>query len=309
MADSQIEAFRRYMATASDLSEGTRTRYAYEVGQFFKLVEGKGVDQLSARDILDWNSILQEGGASQGTVGQKRAALRQFFQYLEEFEQDEHAGRLLRAMNHLKMPTALAPRREPYALTEDQVQRLLDAAAERPGVGIRDRAIIHFLWATATRRAELRNLTLPDLDLEDRVASVVGKGDKRRNVVFDAACQEDLARWLEVRATWEIAPEVQEVFVSAFGRQLNINTVGNIVRECGERAGLRKELWTHIFRHSRLTGLLNGGMSIQDTAVFAGHSDPATTLGYFHQGAGELKSRYDRATGGTREGAIDDPKE
>lgn len=292
--NSHIEGFRRYMETASDLSEGSRTRYAYEVERFFKLVE-KTVEELSPRDILEWNAMLQEGGAARGTVGQKRAALRCFFQYLEEFLEDEHAGRLLRAMNHLKMPAALAPRREPYTLTEDQAQRLFDAAGQRPGVGARDRAMVHFLWATGARRAELRDLTLAHLALEDRLAQVVGKGDKPRTVVFDAACQQDLARWLAVRATWEVAQQVQEVFVSAFGARLNVNTVGTIVRECGERAGLRKNLWTHIFRHSRLTELLNGGMSIQDTAVFAGHRDPATTLGYFHQRAGELKSRYDRA--------------
>ena len=297
LSDSQIEGFRRYMASATDLSEGSRTRYAYEVEQFFKLT-GKAMDQLSPRDILEWNLMLVEGGAAPGTIGQKRAALRRWFQWFEEFEENEHAGRLLRAMNHLKMPPALAPRRAPYSLTEDQVQRVLDAAAERSGVGTRDRAMIHFLWATGARRAELRNLILANLVMEERLASVVGKGDKPRTVVFDAACQQDLARWLEVRETWEVAPEVLEVFVSAFGARLNVNTVSTIVRECGERAGLQNGLWTHIFRHSRLTDLLNGGLSLQDTAVFAGHSDPATTLGYFHQGAGELKSRYDQARQG-----------
>lgn len=290
-----VEGFVRYMATASDLSEGSRARYAYEVERFFKLVD-KGLDQLTPSDILDWNAMLQEGGAARGTVGQKRAALRCFFGYLEEFLENEQAGRLLRAMNHLKMPPALAPRREPYSLTDDRVQRLLDAAGQHPGVGVRDRAMLHFLWATGARRAELRNLTLGDLALEARLAEVVGKGDKPRTVVFDTACQQDLTRWLEVRATWEVAAEIQEVFISAFGARLNVNTISTIVRECGERAGLRKQLWTHIFRHSRLTDLLNGGMSIQDTAVFAGHTDPATTLAYFHQGAGELKSRYDLAT-------------
>ena len=293
--NSQIEAFRRYMATASDLSEGSRTRYAYEVDRFFKVV-GKPLDQLSPRDILDWNAMLQEGGAAPGTVGQKRAALRLFFQSLEEFDEDEHAGRLLRAMNHLKMPSGGPPRRMPYALTEDQVQALLEAAGERPGVGVRDRALLHFLWATGTRRAEARNLMLANLALEERLAQVVGKGDKSRTVIFDAACQQDLARWLELRPAWEVAPEVQEVFVSAFGGRLNLDTIGNIVRECGERAGLRTEVWTHVLRHSRATQLLTKGMSLAAAAKFLGHTRPATTLQYFHEDARDLREEYDRAT-------------
>ena len=297
----QVERFRRYMETATSLSEGSRTRYAYEVALFFKLA-GKTTDALSPSDILDWNTMLQEGGAARGTVGQKRSALRRFFEFLEEFEEDEHAGRLFRAMKHLKMPPALEPRREPYSLTDDQAQRILEEAARRPGVGRRDRALIHFLWATGTRRAETRNLILSNLQVEERVAQVLGKGNKWRTVVFDRACQQDLAIWLGVRATWGIEPQVQEVFVSAFGRPLNLNTVGSIVREAAERAGLPQDVWTHILRHSRATALVNGGMSIAAAAKALGHEDPATTMGYVHQSATELRDEYDRATGGTAEG-------
>lgn len=293
--NSQIEGFRRYMETASDLSEGSRVRYAYEVERFFKLAD-KGLDQLRPNDILDWNAMLHEGGAARGTVGQKRAALRRFFRYLEEYLEDEHAGRLLRAMNHLKLPPDLVPRRETYSLTKDQAQRIIAAAAQKPGVGGRDRALVHFLWRTGARRAEAGRLLLPKLDLEGRLANVLGKGDKWRTVAFDDRCQEDLARWLEIRATWDISPEVQEVFVSAFGGPLNLNTVGTIVRQAAETAAIPGHVWTHIFRHSRATALLDGGMSIAGAAKFLGHKDPATTMGYYHQIPSELRDEYDRAT-------------
>ena len=238
------------------------------------------------------------GGAAQGTVGQKRAALRCFFEYREDFEEDKHAGVLLRAMKHLKMPPDLVQRRQPYSLTEEQILRVLAAAGDRPGVGLRDRALVHFLWASGARRAEARNLLLSNLDMDHRVARVLGKGDKWRMVGFDLGCQIDLGAWLEARRTWEIENEVVEVFVSAFGRPLNLDTVGTIVREAAERAGLDTAVWTHLLRHSRATALLSGPgrMSIAGAAKFLGHDNPRTTMGYFHPADSDLMEEYDRAT-------------
>ena len=299
---NDVANFRRHMETATDLAPGTQSRYLYEVGRFFTLMEVEATGAVTPQALSQWNGVLHDGGAARGTVGQKHAALRQFFQYLEAFEQSEHAGLLLRAMNRIKMPKGAQARRQPYSLPNDQFEVLLEATAERPGVGIRDRALLHFLWATGARRAEARNLILPNLQVEERVAQVLGKGNKWRTVVFDRACQQDLAIWLGVRATWGIEPQVQEVFVSAFGRPLNLNTVGSIVREAAERAGLPQDVWTHILRHSRATALVNGGMSIAAAAKALGHEDPATTMGYVHQSATELRDEYDRATGGTAEG-------
>jgi len=106
--------------------------------------------------------VLHDAGVAPGTLGRKRAALRCFLEFREEFEEDEHAGQLLRAMNRLKMPPDLGSRREPNSITADQVQGFLDAATERSGTGVRVRALLHFLWSTGTRRADVCNLALPD---------------------------------------------------------------------------------------------------------------------------------------------------
>ena len=293
---NDVESFRRHMETATDLAPGTQSRYLYEVGRFFTLMEVEATGAVTPQALSQWNGVLHDGGAARGTVGQKHAALRQFFQYLEAFEQSEHAGLLLRAMNRIKMPKGAQARRQPYSLPNDQFEALLEATAERPGVGMRDRALLHFLWATGARRAEARGLSLPNLDVSERVAQVLGKGNKWRTVAFDRACQKDLSNWLEARATWELAPEVQEVFVSALGRRLNVNTVGNIVRETSERAGLPTPVWTHVLRHSRATALVNHGMSIAAAAKTLGHKNPATTMGYLHPSSTELRDEYDRAT-------------
>jgi len=170
-----VPAFETYMRTSTNLGPGSQRRYAYEITLFARQVGGCSMNALSPGILLNWNVTLNEAGAAPGTIGQKHAALRQFSQYLEDFEESEHAGRLLRSMRRLQTPRDSVRRRAPYALEEDQVQKLLDGAGDRIGVGVRDRALVHSLWATGARRAELVDLALGQVDLEQTLAQVIGK--------------------------------------------------------------------------------------------------------------------------------------
>lgn len=195
MSDSpeQTARYKSYLETATDKGDTTRWRYVDEVGRFASWAEGRSLNGLHPADIIAWNAMLYDGGGAQETIGQKRAAVRSFLEYLQNFEGDAHAADLLRAMNKLTKPPSSQPRRETFALTAAQFQKMLSAADERPVVGARDRALVHFLWSTGNRRAEVYDLALPLVALEERLATVVGKRAKSRAVVFDAAFQQHLA--------------------------------------------------------------------------------------------------------------------
>ena len=72
--------------------------------------------------------------------------------------------------------------------------------------------------------------------------------------------------------------------------------MATIVREANKRAGFRKTIWPHVLRHTRVTELLDHGMSLQNTAVIAGHRDVNTTMRYFQQEPSRLKEEYDKVT-------------
>ena len=293
-----IEGFKAYLESSTELGETTKGRYPYEVGLFARSVGDQPVENLTPRMLLDWNIMLHQAGAAHGTVGQKHAAVKKFLEYLSKFESSETAKVLLDALREIKIPRNGQAVREAYALDEDQVGKILEAAGTRPGVGVRDRALVHFIWATGVRRAEACDALLPGLDLEARTASVVGKGDKARVVLFDDPCRQDLTTWLDLRPSW--SPQVDNVFISALGGPLGKNSLSKLVREAAGRAGLRKGVWTHVFRHSRITALLNRGMSLQEAAVLAGHANIQTTMHYYHEDLGQLRESYDRATGPRR---------
>lgn len=289
-----VDGFSRYMETATRLLPVTRVRYAYEVRAFAKAVGDPPLNSVTPMLLLAWNARFQEKGSAASTVIQKHAALKKFFGYLEEFGESEHAGRLLRVMQRqLQVPRDRGPVRPAYALEEGRVEMMMNAIGTRLSTGIRDRAIIHFLWSTGVRNSELTGLEMPGLDLRNRLANVVGKGDKERLVVFNAACRDDLATWLDIRKDCTLRSNY--VFISISGTRLAARTVNGIVKDAVKLAGFRQEVWPHVFRHTRITELLENGMSLPDTAVMAGHTDPRTTMRYFHQDTSRLKEAYDAA--------------
>ena len=292
--------FSDYMQSGTNLSERTRQLYAYELTLFARNVENPLLDDLTPQTLLQWNQMLFDAGAATATMELKRNALTKFFDYLEQFgaseEASNHAGRLLRSLKRLQTPKDRESPRKPFALDEEEASKMLVAAGKRLGTGPRDRAMIHLLWAAGIRRAELRNLLLDDLDIKERLAIVTGKGDKTRNIVYDALCQADLVAWLDLRLHWRVRTDEQHVFVSARGGPLHLNYISAIIRTTAKDAGLRKQVWTHIFRHTRTTALLNSGMKLQDVASFVGHSNVQTTMGYFHETPGRLRDEYDKAT-------------
>ena len=291
-----IDRYRRFLDTSTNTSVATRKRYLYEVGRFSKFFEGWHLEDVQAADILAWHQTLCDNGEAQQTIQQRHSSVKSFLRYLDEFEDDDHAGRLLRAARRLKAPKDRKPVRANRSLTEEEFDRLLAVTQSREEIGVRDRAMLHFLWATGARRAEVSGLLMEDLHLEARTARVTGKGDKTRFVVFDEPCRQALDEWLKERPNFQPNPGVEHVFVSALGNGMSAQFVTTMVGTTAKEAGLKGQARTHLFRHTRITQLLNNGMAVQDVAKFAGHTNPATTMRYFQQTSGELRDRYDRAT-------------
>jgi site-specific recombinase XerD len=225
---------------------------------------------------------------------QKRSGLKKFLEYLEEFEDSDQAAKLLRALARLEAPGDKKAKREAHVLEEIDVLRMFTRASLHVISGSRDAAIISFLWATGVRRAEVASLMLDDVDLEERVATVVGKGDKERLVVFDQECCKWLDFWLDDREeNWPARDGVDTFFITIDGYPMKPDTVSSMVKTCAMEAGIEERVWAHLFRHSRLTLLLNNGMAIQDVAKWAGHSNIDTTARYHHVEEGRLKEIYD----------------
>ena len=294
----RLPGYKAYLDLSTRLAAVTKSKYLFVLGHFIRQVQDCRLEDLSPAVLLEWHGGLAKRKGSYSSSMQKRAGLKKFLEYLEEFEESDQAAKLLRALDRLQAPGDRKPKREPHVLEQTDFLRMVARAGLHPISGTRDMAIIRFLWATGVRRAEIANLLLDDVDLEERVATVVGKGDKERLVVFDEQCCEWLDFWLQDREeSWPKREGVETFFITIDGYQMKPETVSAIVKTCAREAGLQGQVWAHLFRHSRLTLLLNNGMAIQDVAKLAGHSNINTTARYHHAGEQRLKELYDSATG------------
>ena len=193
------------------------------------------------------------------------------------------------------------PQGIPKALTEPEVEALLDAVVGDTPRGLRDRAIVETLYATGVRISELVGLDRRDLDLDDGLLRVMGKGSKERVVPVGSSACDALGVYL-TRGRPELAAHgrrtadcAHAVFLNARGGRLSRQSCWKIVRTTGERAGLRGRLSPHVLRHSCATHMLDHGADIRVVQELLGHASLSTTQVYTKVSPERLRAVYEAA--------------
>jgi integrase/recombinase XerD len=195
----------------------------------------------------------------------------------------------------LKAPRSAERPSRSFALDDATFQQILVAVGRWPLRRRRNCAILHFLWPPGLRVEERAALTPDTVHLEERSATIRGKGDKERLAFFDEGCKEELERWLEDRKTYPQRPEVRAPFLNVDEVGLSTGRIRETLEQACQDAKLEKKIRPHIFRHSRITLLLDRGMALQEVAANAGHSKINATAGYWHGDLAQPKSPYDAA--------------
>lgn len=283
--DDAIANYTAYLLTAAGRSRATAENYARDLEQF---MEFSGVGKMSALDrsaVLKWLNSLYEREMAPRSMARKLSSLRGFVTWAVEH-------------NLLKsdpIPPDLSMPRElylPHALSEEEVMRIIEAAAGTDPLDIRDRAMLELLYATGMRVSELCGLGQLDLHLADGFATVTGKGSKQRVVPLGQYAIEATGEWLPLRgAVCPAARGLAEVFVSQRG-PISRSTVFRIVKRCAAVAGV-DDVSPHTFRHSCASHLLAHGMDLRLVQELLGHASLETTQVYTHIEKQRLRQVYD----------------
>jgi integrase/recombinase XerD len=193
------------------------------------------------------------------------------------------------------------PQGIPKALDEAQVERLLGAVTGDGPRAQRDRALLELLYASGIRISEAVGLDLGDLELEDGLFRVLGKGDKERVVPVGRSARVALESYLrdgrlKLRAarTRRVA-DSDAVFLNARGSRLSRQACWTIVRHAGRRVGLDDRLSPHVLRHSCATHMLDHGADLRIVQELLGHATISTTQVYTKVSPERLRAAYDKA--------------
>jgi site-specific recombinase XerD len=268
-------AVDRFLASPA-LADSTRRAYAGDLRHFGDWLEhrGLGVDDVDVRVLVDYASELgrARNGLSPATISRRLAAVRSFLRY---------------SLGPTRVPdAALSPRRAqrlPEAPRPAEVDDLLDAVGGDGALGLRNRALVELVYSAGLRSAEAVALDLRDVDFEQELLHVRGKGGKERVVPLGEEAAHLLARYLR-EARPELARGANDaLFLSARGRRLDTSTLRRLLPH------------PHRLRHSFATHLLEGGADLRTIQELLGHSSLSTTQVYSHVSAKRLRKVYDRS--------------
>lgn len=291
MSESQvlIEQFLDALWMERGLSENTLSAYRSDLGQFGQWLDGQGRGSLRdvrREQIQGYLAQRLEQRGSPRSTARLLSSLRRFYAWLRREQQIGEDPTALIEAPRLGRPL-------PKSLSESDVEALLLAPDTETRKGLRDRCMLEVLYATGLRVSELVNLHMGQINRQQGVVRISGKGDKERLVPLGEEALGWLQRYLqEVRPAVLDGQAAEAVFLSNRRQPMTRQTFWHLIKDYARRAGIDKPLSPHTLRHAFATHLLNHGADLRVVQMLLGHSDLSTTQIYTHIAKARLQELH-----------------
>ncbi len=299
----QIDEYSSWLKVERGLSTNTLSAYRRDLKRYSSWLRARGITDLDAvgeSEVFAYIDGLkrernEEGGGkyAPSSIARALVAVRSLHRFcveegLTSKDPSDDVG------------APRVPQGIPKALSEKEVLDLLGAVEGDSPTALRDRAILETLYATGMRISELVGLDRGDIDLEDRLMRVVGKGNKERVVPVGASARSVVLEYLQNGRPVLEKPATRRVpgdplFLNARGGRLTRQSCWKIVTKAGNKVGLEGRLSPHVLRHCCATHMLDHGADIRVVQELLGHASLSTTQIYTLVTPERLRSAYDEA--------------
>jgi integrase/recombinase XerD len=283
-----IDCFILYLATERGLSENYQLltkrsleKFADWAGTVKRYASPREVE-LGA--LTEYLGTEKDRGLAPGSMKLVVVAVKIFFRFLKmRLMIDRDPAELL--------PLPRLARFLPEILNQPQVNHLLEVSLEGRPFPLRDRAILELFYASGLRISELAGARLENLNLQERLIRVIGKGAKTRLVPVGRIACEAIAQYVDQERIRLVGRKTgNEVFLSRHGKKLTTQRIWQIIKEIAATAGFEINVYPHLLRHSFATHLLANGADLRIIQEMLGHADIGTTQIYTHVEQSRLKS-------------------
>lgn len=286
--------FINYCTNVKQLSNHTLRAYEIDLDSFIYFIgKNKDIEAINRNDFHDYLQYLFKAcKLKQSSAKRRFACLKSLFQWLE-YQEFINESPFRKAKISIRLPGRI-----PKGLTIDEIKRLITTTHVQLGTGLDDAdrrnwsqnrsyrlrqlialASIQLLFATGIRVAELCSITLDDLNLNDGIIKINGKGDRERLVFLTGKSLIALLKsYLQVRSQY--APDHNFLIINTRGNPANTQYIRLLIIKTAKSAGIKRQITPHMFRHSTATHLLNNGMDIRFVQRLLGHQSITTTQIY-----------------------------
>ncbi len=285
---AEIDEFLLFLATERGLSDNYQLSTRRSLEHFAEwLSRARRITdprEISLPVISDYLAGRKKSGLAASSIKLIVVAIKIFSRFLLA------RGKIGRDVTEI-LPLPRIERYLPETLNESQVEQLLAAARTDLPLGPRDRAMAELLYASGLRISELTDARLENLNLDEGVIRVTGKGNKTRLVPVGRKACEAIAVYLQRERPALVGKRTgSHVFLSIRGGKLTTVRVWQIIRKLARHAGIGTGVYPHLLRHSFATHLLSNGADLRIIQEMLGHADISTTQIYTHVDQSRLKA-------------------
>ncbi|NZA27814.1 tyrosine recombinase XerC [Luteimonas sp. SJ-92] len=282
----EVVEFLRHLEVEKRTSPHTLDAYRRDLHALAAWAQGQGIVDLVRVDnpgVRAFIAAEHRRGLAPKSLQRRLSACRSFYRWLlrhGRIQADPSAG--------IRAPKAA--RKLPQVLDPDEAKALVEVPTDVP-LGLRDRAILELFYSSGLRLSELCALRWRDLQLDDGLVTVLGKGSKQRSVPVGSHARRALAAWRAETGAAADAP----VFPGRGGAPITPRAVQLRLRLLAQRQGLFKRVHPHLLRHSFASHVLESSGDLRGVQELLGHADIATTQIYTHLDFQHLAKVYDAA--------------
>ena len=271
----KLPLFLSYCRSECSFSKHTCLAYETDLNQFFSIVNSSDDDSFLA--YYQW---LHHRSFAAKTIARKLASLRSFFQFC--IREGYCDARILLEIPHYHVPVRL-----PYVLDYKMIESLLDCPDLNSKKGLRDRVLLELLYSTGIRVSECIQLQIANIDLDEGVITIIGKGNKQRLIPLIKRSQDYLSLYIASRnhSKW-LFEQTNQNPLSRFAVYSIVKRYANKV--CDDIGSVSP----HSFRHAFATHLLEGGARLRDVQVLLGHQQLSSSQVYCHVATKAIKDTY-----------------
>lgn len=281
-----INLFLDSLWAEAGLSDNTRSAYASDLKIFLKWLNPKSLLAADASDIASFLGSRYQAGIKSRSAARILSSLRRFYRY----QQRENA---IAADPTALIQAPIVGKLLPTALSEADVDLLLDAPDPTEMLGFRDKAMLEMLYATGLRVTELVGLKFEQLSFRQGLVRVTGKGNKERLIPVGEQAMHWLEQYVEDQRAAILADRQSNyLFVTKRGSAMTRQAFWYIIKRYALKSGINKPLSPHTVRHAFATHLLNHGADLRVVQLLLGHCDLATTQIYTHVAQARLKQLH-----------------